>query len=598
MGATNSSLDSDQTTNPADSSPPLEDGMIQNLSSYSISIHPPDPAPSALLTDSAPPTVSYSLADHLSEQVKDLETYRELYLHEVEEMARLRTTVSALQTSLETSMDSLGRLELDLSVHKSREETLMMENQAIKQRISTVQGVRKSTQGERLKRLRKTHTLHLLVTAQQQLMSSALRLWRLNLVEPVGAADLDYGLMVKDLISKANAIVKGITLRGLAWGPALSKYRLISLCDGLFEAKYQKDREDLTYGTAPQALETYIEEYLKLQVGTEQRVWQLLSRLVPGLFRLYQEGDRYGELLSRLFCLFHPRPIPTEVAAFLVKAKADFLKLMQKSDTGQVTLSQAIPSLYALFPSHPNQGRAALLSLQPEALDQDQYSLFVLKQKVTMTGQTAKELFRTVDIRGKGKVDSEDLAQGVCDFLSGWVDPLDLSSLFPASTTSLKDFIALLASPLPDIDVTVESYLVALAAAYDSLIDEQIDHLSTLFADISQGPELPRLDTQKALAKLDPSLTQAQIRSLTLSQSRPLSLSEFQQLVFKGKIAGFGTGPFLLKTAKKQKPPLREKNSFLTPEAKGRKGKEFDFDSASKSRISMSRSSSKGKLHS
>lgn len=598
MGANNSSQDSEPTFDPADSSPPLEDGMIHSLASYSISILPPEPAPSALLTDSAPPKFAYSLADHLSEQVKDLETYRELYLHEVEEMARLKTTVSALQTSLETSMDSLGRLELDLSVHKSREETLMMENRAIKQRISTVQGVRKSTQGERLKKLRKTHTLHLLVTAQQQLMSSALRLWRLNLLEPICAADLDYGLMIKDSITQVNAVVKGIKLRRLPWGPALSKSRLIALCDGLFEAKYQKDREDLTYGTAPQSLEMYIEEYLKQQLGTEQRVWQLLSRLVPGLFRLYQEGDRYGELLSRLFCLFHPRPIPTEVAAFLLKAKSDFRKLMQKSDTGQVTLWQAISSLYTLFPGHANQGKAALFSLQPEALSLDQYSLFLVKQKLTMDGQTAKELFRSVDIRCKGKVESEALAEGICDSLSVWVEPLDLASLFPAPATTLKDFIALLATPFPEIDITAESYLVALAAAYDSLIDEQMDHLATLFSDISPGQELPRLTTQKALSKLDPSLTQTQIRSLTLSQSRPLSLSEFQQLVFKAKIAGYGTGPFALRAARKQKPPLKEKNSFLTPEAKGRKGKEFDFDSASKSRISMSRSSSKGKLHS
>lgn len=598
MGANNSAVDetSEQTLSPAEASPPLEDGMMHSLSSYSISIHPPNPPLSALLTDSAPP---YSLADHLSEQVKDLQTYKELYQHEVKEMVRLRDTVSALQTSLETSMDSIGRLELDLSVHKSREETLLMENQAIRERIRSVQGGRRSGQEDRVKKLQKTHTLHLLVTTQHQLISSALRVWRLNLLEPTNPsnpADIDYNLMLKDQISKANAIIKGVLQRSLAWGPALSKRRIIMLCEGLFEAKYSKDREDQTYGSPPLPLERYIEDYLRVQMGSEQRAWQLLSRLVPGLFRLYQEGDSYGELISRLFSLFHPRPIPTEIASFLIKAKADFRKIEEKSDTGRATLWQAISSLYALFPHHPNQGKAALSALRPDTISQDQYLLSLLKQKMTIMGQTAKEVFKSIDTRSKGKIDSETFTQGLCDMLSLWIDPQDLSHLFPSSIITYKEFATLVATTLPEVDITADRYVVALAVAYDSLIDEQMDNLTSLFYDISSGQELSRLDTQKALARLDPSLTSTHIRSFTLSQSRPLTLSEFQLLVFKGKIGGFGVGPFVLKTAKKTKPPLREKNSFLTPEAKGRKGKEFDFDSISKSKISMSRSSSKGKL--
>ena len=98
---------------------------------------------SKILTDSLldPSTRQSSdpAVERLSQQVKDLETYKGLYFQEMQELQKLRSAVAVLQTTLEHSVGNIGKLEADLMQRRAKEEALRLENEEIKKRMEVIE---------------------------------------------------------------------------------------------------------------------------------------------------------------------------------------------------------------------------------------------------------------------------------------------------------------------------------------------------------------------------------------------------------------------------------------------------------------------------
>lgn len=594
---------------------------------------------SKILTDSLlDPSTRQSLdptVERLSQQVKDLETYKGLYFQEMQELQKLRSAVAGLQATLEHSVGNIGKLEVDLMQRRAKEEALRLENEEIKKRMEAIESSAApagrytpfsttETDPDKLEKVLKTHTFQRLGNTVSRMLSDSMHCWHLRAIELKNeenaysppslhlssVSELDYSLMEKDDLTRLNPLVQAIRKQGEGWTSIMPKTRLLRLFEDTLSAKYDTDMQDLACNRAVRPLSEFMADYLIRKFGLLKLAIHEISQFVPGLFKLYQENHPYGVVMARLLGLFHPEPISKEIAAYITKAKVEFAgqcevvrkerqgtckitTLTPKSASrsaefvengGFVQLSDVLTALYKAFEGYKDLGAFAVALLKPETLTQEEYICFLLCHKVAITGKRPEELFKSLDVRNSGQIAASSLASGLCECLDLWVSAEDVLLLLKSTLLNLKEFLRTINyeryfgyAQSTDLQVSGQTYVRVLVDVYDHMIALQTEAISDVFFDIAVADEMTKLELAKAVTKMDPQIPQKQVKQLLSTQENSLSLYEFQRIVLGNKVGGMGIGPFKLQQA--ETVPLRtliEKNSLLSPEAKSRKNVEFE----------------------
>jgi len=594
---------------------------------------------SKILTDSLldPSTRQSSdpAVERLSQQVKDLETYKGLYFQEMQELQKLRSAVAVLQTTLEHSVGNIGKLEADLMQRRAKEEALRLENEEIKKRMEVIESsavpVGRCTpfstaesERDKLDKVLKTHIFQRLGNTVGRMLSDSMHSWHLRTIELKNeenaysppslhlssVSELDYSLMEKDDLTRSNPLVLAIRKQGETWTSIMPKTRLLRLFEDTLSAKYDTDVQDLACRREVRLLSEFMADYLIRKFGLLKLAMHELSQFVPGLFKLYQENHPYGVVMARLLGLFHPEPISKEIAAYITKAKVEFagqceVLRKERQGTSKVTcltpksgsrsaefvenggfvqLSDVLTALYKAFEGHKALGAFAVALLKPETLTQEEYICFLLCHKVATTGKRPEELFRFLDTRNSGQVAATVLVAGLCESLDLWVSAEDVLLLLKTSWLNLKEFLRTINyeryfgyALSTDLQVSGQTYVRVLVDVYDHMVALQTEAISDVFFDVAAADEMTKLELAKAVTKIDPQMSPVQVKQLLNTQENSLSLYEFQRLVLENKVGGMGVGPFKLQQG--ETVPLRtliEKNSLLSPEAKTRKNVEFE----------------------
>jgi hypothetical protein len=573
--------------------------------------------------------------ERLSQQVKDLETYKSLYFQEMQELQKLRNAVTVLQTTLEHSVGNIGKLEVDLMQRRAKEEVLRLENEEIRKRMEAIEtsavpvgaGTPFSTgetEREKLEKVLKTHTFQRMGNTVGRILSDSLHYWHLRAIELKteenafsppslhlsSVSDLDFSLMERDDLTRANPLVQAIRKQGETWTSIMPKTRLLRLFEDTLSAKYDADLQDLTSGRGIRLLSEFMADYLIRKFGLLKLATHELSQFVPGLFKLYQENHPYGVVMARLLGLFHPEPISKEIAAYITKAKVEFAgqcevlrkerqgtskitSLTPKSGSrsaefvengGFVQLSDVLTALYKAFEGYKDLGAFAVALLKPETLTQEEYISFLLCHKVAITGKRPEDLFKAVDSRNNGQVSAAILVSNLCESLDLWVSPEDVMLLLKANLVTLKDFIKTINyeryfgyALSTDLQVSGQTYVRVLVDVYDHMVALHTETIADVFFEIAVADEMTKSELAKAVTRIDPQMPQFQVKQLISTQENSLSLYEFQRVILDSKVGGMGIGPFKLQQV--EAVPLRtllEKNSLLSPEAKTKKNIEFE----------------------
>ena len=581
---------------------------------------------SKILTESLldPPLFpnSDSTIDRLTQQVKDLETYKTLYFQEMQELQKLRTAVSQLQFTLEHSVGSIGKLETDLAQRRSKEDALRLENQEIRLRMQLIESRNPfndvaETEREKLEKVLKTHTFQRLGNTTSRIMSDAMHCWLLRAVEIANdenafaapslhlssISELDYSLIEKDDLTRNNPLVQMIKKQGESWNGIMPKTRVLRLFEDTINAKYETDLQDLAANRPFRPLCDFMSDYIIRKFGLPKLAIHEVCQFIPGLFKLYQENHPFGVVISRLLCLFHPEPITNSIiSSFLIKIKVEFANQTEiVKKTGKITngtpksgaksmeyvesggfvqLSEVLSTVYKVFEGCKELGMFAVALLKPEILTHEEYISFLLCHKIATTGRRPDDFYRLMDSKSSNTVPVSALIASLYEELELWVQMEDLNVIFKTNSVSLKEYLKAVNyeryfsyALSTDLQVSGQTFVRVLVDVYDYMLTLHTESISDVFFNLAKADEMTAAEFQKSLSQLDPCISSFQIKQITSNVDTRLDLYAFQRVVLENNIGGMGIGPFKVKNGEKM---LSEKTNLLSPEAKYRKNVDFE----------------------
>ena len=117
--------------------------------------------------------------------------------------------------------------------------------------------------------------------------------------------------------------------RGVIEKP-LSPIQVYKFFEDLMDEKYTTDCQDLRNKRLPRTFPEFIIEYIDRQKGLKSLSIKYLSSLYPALQKLNESGNPYGVLICRFFALFHPEPVPFNLAIYLTRLRIEVNDLTEK----------------------------------------------------------------------------------------------------------------------------------------------------------------------------------------------------------------------------------------------------------------------------
>eukprot|EP00358_Blepharisma_japonicum_P005885 CAMPEP_0202942638 /NCGR_PEP_ID=MMETSP1395-20130829/2861_1 /ASSEMBLY_ACC=CAM_ASM_000871 /TAXON_ID=5961 /ORGANISM="Blepharisma japonicum, Strain Stock R1072" /LENGTH=451 /DNA_ID=CAMNT_0049639133 /DNA_START=481 /DNA_END=1834 /DNA_ORIENTATION=- len=374
--------------------------------------------------------------------------------------------------------------------------------------------------------------------------------------------------------------------------------KIFQFFEEMMDSKYKTDLKDLKDRRKPRTMTEFLMEFLNRKFGIEKLAMKNLGRILPTLKSLVSENHPYACLFARLLQIFHPDPIPYNLALYLVKARYEFQPLIEKADKykevlegkknpaqqtaekkthhdakfeqaatgGEALIIDVLDHIQILFENDPESGTIVLEKIYPEKVSLNDFIAFVITNKMKKKGKRPEDIFNKLDKDKGGSIDGEEFIKGAKNELDLWISNENIIKFFQEVDTSgngeieLDEFQAIInfekyekAAKNLDYVVKKEKFLNALVDVYEfrqvrdsaylrqTLIDHNIEHLNII-------------DFAKAVNGIDPELNSAKVMELyneclKLSQSPDIGIDKeiFVKIMLKYGVGQLGLGTFAIK---------------------------------------------------
>ena len=233
----------------------------------------------------------------------------------------------------------------------------------------------------------------------------------------------------------------------------LTNLNLFKFLEELMDRKLEVDKADLSARRKPRTMTEFLMEHLTRQFGIKSLALKFLSQLMPSLLALVNEEHKHAVLYARILQVFHPRPIPFQLALVIVRIRPEFHKLVEKctkereardskrgmkreekagksgiqaamdllATGGEAFVADVMMFLYEFFDNDKESGELALQLLRPSSVSLAEFVLFKICHKMAKMGLTEEALFSLIDLDGGGTIDKEEFVEGVRSSLDLWI---------------------------------------------------------------------------------------------------------------------------------------------------------------------------------
>mmetsp|Transcript_29492 Transcript_29492/g.29221 ORF Transcript_29492/g.29221 Transcript_29492/m.29221 type:complete len:1237 (+) Transcript_29492:328-4038(+) len=389
---------------------------------------------------------------------------------------------------------------------------------------------------------------------------------------------------------ETNIITKSLEQAAVKGEKPLSYLNVFKFLEDLMDKKYETDRKDLTDRRQPRSMTEFMMEYITRNFGIQSLAFKFLGQFIPGLQQVYREGNKYAIFYSRLLQVFHPEPVPYNLAIYLVRARIGFNPLIEKlekaravqgkkqtgaptgtthgraaydlaSTGGLALLSDVIDLILVTFATDKESGTLALELIKPEAVGLDNYVAYMITHKMAKMGKTPEMIFNVLDKDGGGSISTTEFIAGVKQDLDLWISDANIQQLLQSLdkdgsgelektefTGRINMKYLMECNRNPDWVVSKASYLIALVEVFKARQRKDAAHL---YSDFSRfNSETINLEQFTQLVQqYDPNLSPEQVSELFTGAGdgkEAIEAHEFSKIVMKYGIAGYGLGAFLI----------------------------------------------------
>lgn len=406
----------------------------------------------------------------------------------------------------------------------------------------------------------------------------------------LSSADREIVAQNKQMIEN-NVIMQSLKTSGFANEKPLSYINLFKFLEDLMDKKFETDRKDLIDKRQPRSMTEFLMEHLIRAFGIQKLANKQLAQLVPALNQLYNEGHKYATFFCRLLQLFHPEPVPFNLAIFLVKARMNFHPLMEKLEKarsvqgkkmntpssgkthgraaydtagtgGTALLSDVIELLYSIFLGDKESGTLALELIKPDLVSDVDFVAYKICHKMAKLGKTPEAIFNMLDKDGGGSIDVIEFIEGTKQDLDLWISDEQIKKFMGTldetgtgevtkekflSRINMRNLMEWNRSD--DWVVTKALYLITLIEVFKSKQRKDTAFLYTEFSKFGTDTISQDQFTQ-SLVKLDSLLTSERLNDLceeARQESEEINQSGFTSVILKYGIGGFGLGAFMIR---------------------------------------------------
>jgi len=316
----------------------------------------------------------------------------------------------------------------------------------------------------------------------------------------------------------------------------------------LMDRKYEIDQADIAARREPRSMAEFMLEHLNRRFGLKKLEIKFLCQLMPALQLLYREEQAYGILFCRLLQVYHPDPVPFELAVVLTRVRIEFCKLMERTNKGredrdtkrglkqtskkhqsmlayelqanggEVFLADILDLVYRWFGSDSEVGEMFIELLKPSSISQADFVTFLICQRMVTMGKDPSNIFDLL-AQDSSELTLDRFITGLRQSLDLWVSVDSIALVFDlidtdASSGITKDEFSLkigfdqyyFRARSDDYVVTKCCFLNAFVEAYRVLQTRQAARLLRVFYEFSAG-SMNLSQFRKVLQIVDPELT-------------------------------------------------------------------------------------------
>jgi chromosome segregation ATPase len=350
---------------------------------------------------------------------------------------------------------------------------------------------------------------------------------------------------------------------GLSESP-LAYANVFAFFEDLMDKKYEIDQADIVARREPRSMAEFMLEHLNRKFGLKKLEVRYLCQLMPALHLLYREEQPYGTLFCRLLQVYHPDPVPFELAVVLTRVRIEFCKLMERTSKGrddrdskrgqkqiskkhqsmlayelqacggEVFLADLMDLVYQWFASDPECGEMFIELLKPPHISQADFVTFLICQRMVTMGKDPSSIFSLL-AQDFTELNLERFVTGLRQSLDLWVSVESISLVFDlidvdASSDVTKEEFSLkigfdqyyFRARSDDYVVTKCCFLNAFVEAYRVLQTRQAARLLRIFYEYATGA-MNLTQFRKVIQIVDPGLT---ISSIDQLYSKGIGMSQ------------------------------------------------------------------------
>ena len=188
----------------------------------------------------------------------------------------------------------------------------------------------------------------------------------------------------------------------------------------LMDKKYEADQANFLTNRVPNSIPDFFIDHLKRVYGLKILAQKAMSQMMISLKELYDQNHNYGRIICRLLQIYDPQPIPTPLALFITKARHDMNKIIGSKKQGkrqntleEIQIIEAINLVYTLFETDKFSRAKGILLLKPKIMNEEEYLLFRICNKIIRMGQTIENIFIMFDEDSQGYLTRGNVIEGV-----------------------------------------------------------------------------------------------------------------------------------------------------------------------------------------
>lgn len=360
--------------------------------------------------------------ESIKDEYKKTQAAEELYKAEYENQKELgKALTKALPEDVKNLVnESIGRSEANIKEFKSQFEKIVAEKEKLRKKLQQTEGELQTVSEE-------NQNLHKLRFEQRK-------------EDTFSISSMESSRSIQD-----SLIIEGISPSIIFHNPLLEKISKLrkeppmtysavwKLLELLMSEKGKVDKEDIQIGKNPRNVADFMFEFMNKQYGLKSLGLTQLKALINSLEELYKISHPYSIFFCRVLGIFHPRPIPNKVCAYIFALQEQFKLLVKKVKNkpesfpevyetmqfgGECSIADLVELVKKVFKNHRSAGERILDNLHRDQPDKLELAILKICANLAASGKTDDFIF---EVLKSERLDYQEFIDGVRETLDVWI---------------------------------------------------------------------------------------------------------------------------------------------------------------------------------